>query len=140
MDLSAHLTNTALQTERGEAGVRLLDELVGCHVLSGPVQLSQRQRPPHAMGRMLDPEARHAAQPRSTQYPIFSKEDVEDLKGQVCSLLSELFKAAVEMSVHFQVRTARMLAERSYTDMTPATSERIRTIWRRLCCHSHQLS
>ena len=34
VDLSAHLTNTALQKERGEAGVRLLDELIGCHVLA----------------------------------------------------------------------------------------------------------
>ena len=103
MDLSAHLTNTALQQERGEAGVRLLDELVGCHVLSSPAQAARRQRPPHAMGMMLDPEARHAPQRQAAEFPVFSKEDIDDLKDQICDLLSETFKAAVEMSVHFQV-------------------------------------
>ncbi len=34
IDLAPHLTNSSLQTDRGEDGVRLLDELVGCHILS----------------------------------------------------------------------------------------------------------
>ncbi|KAJ3718805.1 tubulin-tyrosine ligase family-domain-containing protein, partial [Lentinula raphanica] len=33
-DLAPHLTNTSLQTHRGEQGVRLLNELIGCHILS----------------------------------------------------------------------------------------------------------
>ena len=35
VDLTAHLTNTSLQEHRGEEGVRLLSELVGCSVLDG---------------------------------------------------------------------------------------------------------
>ncbi|KAJ6604331.1 tubulin-tyrosine ligase [Mycena vulgaris] len=35
-DLAPHLTNTSLQTDRGEEGVRLFKELISCHVLSGP--------------------------------------------------------------------------------------------------------
>ena len=103
MDHSAHLTNTALQKERGEAGVRLLDELVGCHILSAPQQTPRRQRPPHAMGVMLDPETRRPSQRPATDYSVFSLTDVDDLKKQICDLLAETFKAAVEMSVHFQV-------------------------------------
>ncbi|CDO72339.1 hypothetical protein BN946_scf184977.g36 [Trametes cinnabarina] len=72
VDLAAHLTNTSLQTERGEAGVRLLDELIGCHVLSDPGHLA------------------------------FSHDDISAIKLQISDVLSETFKAAVEMSVHFQ--------------------------------------
>ncbi|KAJ7630636.1 tubulin-tyrosine ligase [Roridomyces roridus] len=36
VDLAPHLTNTSLQKDHGEEGVRLLEELVGSHVLSGP--------------------------------------------------------------------------------------------------------
>ncbi|CAK5265285.1 unnamed protein product [Mycena citricolor] len=35
LDLSAHLTNTSLQTHRGEDGVRLFRELETCHIMSG---------------------------------------------------------------------------------------------------------
>ncbi|KAJ7139810.1 tubulin-tyrosine ligase [Mycena epipterygia] len=35
VNLAPHLTNTSLQTDRGEEGVRLLKELVSCQVLSG---------------------------------------------------------------------------------------------------------
>ena len=116
MDLAAHLTNTSLQTERGEAGVRLLDELVGCHVLSSPQQSPRKQqpRPPRAMGIVMDPEALRlerrqlAAQARESQYPTLTAEDVEGLKKQVCEVLADTFKAAVEMSVHFQVSTTQL--------------------------------
>ena len=73
IDLAAHLTNTSLQTERGEAGVRLLDELPGCQILSLP-----------GLGTL-------------------ALEDVQDLKDQMSDVLAAAFKAALEMSVHFQV-------------------------------------
>lgn len=36
VDLGPHLTNTSLQAERGEEGVRLFSELISCQILSGP--------------------------------------------------------------------------------------------------------
>lgn len=106
-DLAAHLTNTSLQIERGEAGVRLLDELVGCHVLSAAPAPGQRQpvRPPYAMGQALDPEGIRATRKQESQYPTLALEDIADLKSQISAILAETFKAAVEMSVHFQVRS-----------------------------------
>ena len=77
MDLSAHLTNTSLQVERGEAGVRLLDELIGCNVLSG-----------------LD---------RTDENGTLTKSDLEDIKTQMADVLGQTFEAALDMSVHFQV-------------------------------------
>ena len=71
--LTPHLTNTSLQTDRGEAGVRLLDELVGCQILS---QGWDRK---------------------------FTGEDVGGLVNQIGEILSETFKAALENPVHFQV-------------------------------------
>ena len=71
--LTPHLTNTSLQTDRGEAGVRLLDELVGCQILSP------------GWDRKL------------------KEEDTNDLIAQIREILSETFKAALENPVHFQV-------------------------------------
>ena len=71
--LTPHLTNTSLQADRGEAGVRLLDELVGCQILSP------------GCDRKL------------------TEEDVNDLSDQIGKVLSETFKAALENPVHFQV-------------------------------------
>ena len=71
--LAPHLTNTSLQTDRGEAGVRLLNELVGCQILSS------------GWDRKL------------------MEEDVNDLVNQIGEILSETFKAALENPVHFQV-------------------------------------
>lgn len=76
MDLAPHLTNTALQQERGEEGVRLLDELVGCHIIS-------------ADGDSL-----------------FSAENVSELKQQIADILADTFKAAVSNPIHFQVSKA----------------------------------
>ena len=62
------------------------------------------------MGIVMDPEALRlerrqlAAQARESLYPTLTAEDVEELKKQVCEVLADTFKAAVEMSVHFQVR------------------------------------
>jgi len=72
--LAPHLTNTSLQTDRGETGVRLLDELVGCQILSP------------GWNRKL------------------TEGDVKDLVNQIGEVLSETFKAALENPVHFQVR------------------------------------
>ncbi|KAI0778076.1 hypothetical protein BD413DRAFT_704275, partial [Trametes elegans] len=107
LDLAAHLTNTSLQTERGESGVRLLDELVGCHVLSSPAPHRQQHKP-RAMGLAMDEDTmaivRQQQQRRvsDSRCPTITSEDISDLKQQVSDVLSETFKAAVEMSVHFQ--------------------------------------
>ncbi|KAI0361738.1 tubulin-tyrosine ligase [Trametes cingulata] len=110
LDLAAHLTNTSLQTDRGEAGVRLLDELVGCHVLSSPAHGPGRQQPKprRAMGQAMDPESIAAAKREQAedvldaQYPKMTSDDILQIKRQISDVLSETFKAAVEMSVHFQ--------------------------------------
>lgn len=77
VDLTPHLTNTSLQSDRGDEGVRLLDELSGCHILSGG-------------------NSDHGA--------LFTPEDIEDLKVQMSTVLAETFKAAIEMPIYFQVR------------------------------------
>ena len=71
--LTPHLTNTSLQIDHGESGVRLLDELVGCRILSV------------GSNRKL------------------TEEDVQSLIRQMGEILSETFKAALENPVHFQV-------------------------------------
>lgn len=119
-DLAAHLTNTSLQKERGEAGVRLFDELVGCHIISsgtatsnqpaGPAAHATRQpRAPRAIGEALDVDAIRAARKEQAEKAqqrrepsLLSADDIEDLKSQVAETLAETFKAALEMSVHFQ--------------------------------------
>ncbi|OJA10767.1 hypothetical protein AZE42_00319 [Rhizopogon vesiculosus] len=75
IDLAPHLTNTSLQSDRGEEGVRLLDELSGCHILSG----NNRDR-----------------------RALFTPEDIENLKVQMSTVLAETFKAALEMPIYFQ--------------------------------------
>jgi hypothetical protein len=75
IDLTPHLTNTSLQTHRGEEGVRLLSELVGCSILSGDT--------PGALK--------------------LTNEHIEMIVTQMAEVLSETFKAAVQSSVHFQV-------------------------------------
>lgn len=74
INLSPHLTNTSLQTERGEENVRLLDELVGCKILSG-----------------------------DGAHDVFSQDDHKTLISQIGDVLAETFKAGLEASVHFQV-------------------------------------
>ncbi|KIK47333.1 hypothetical protein CY34DRAFT_799494 [Suillus luteus UH-Slu-Lm8-n1] len=75
IDLTPHLTNTSLQIDRGEEGVHLLDELSGCHILSGA---------------------------DTDRGALFTPEDIEDIKVQMGSVLAETFKAALEMPIHFQ--------------------------------------
>jgi len=73
--LAPHLTNSSLQTHRGEEGVRLLDELVGCHIMSGDVGESRS---------------------------ILTQDHLENLQGQMADVLSETFKAAIQSPIHFQ--------------------------------------
>ena len=73
LSLKPHLTNTSLQTDRGEASVRLLNELVGCQILS-----------PEWDRRLTE-------------------EDVKGLVNKMGEIISETFKAALENPVHFQV-------------------------------------
>lgn len=80
VDMAPHLTNTSLQTHRGEDGVRLLDELVGSHVLSPGVQ--------------------------DVNHTILTVDDISNLKGQMAEILAETFKAALDSPVHFQVSHA----------------------------------
>jgi len=116
-NLAAHLTNTSLQTERGEAGVRLLDELIGCHVLSSssqtqslpseqPHKRARQERPARAMAEMVDVDRIRASRTeelhRVPQRDALTTEDVQDIKSQIADVLAETFKAALDMSVHFQ--------------------------------------
>jgi tubulin--tyrosine ligase len=84
IDLTPHLTNTSLQRHRGEEGVRLLDELIGCPILSHPGS-SQ-----NAIDSQL----------------TLTAGDIAELKDQMADVLSETFKAALENPVHFQVRSS----------------------------------
>ncbi|KAI0670003.1 tubulin-tyrosine ligase [Trametes maxima] len=108
LDLSPHLTNTSLHTDRGEAGVRLLSELVGAHVLSSHSSRKQQPRPRRAMGQILEAETIGASRREQAEQGfedrglIFTADDVSRIKDQISEVLSETFKAAVEMSVHFQ--------------------------------------
>ena len=77
VDLEPHLTNSSLQIHRGEEGVRLLDELVGCHVMSGDL----------------------GGIPRS----ILTQAHLENIQDQMADILSETFKAAIQSPIHFQV-------------------------------------
>jgi len=78
IDLAPHLTNSSLQTHRGE-GVRLFDELVGCHVMSGD--------PGGGPGSIL-----------------LAQSHLENIQDQMADTLSETFKAAIQSPIHFQVR------------------------------------
>lgn len=82
VDMAPHLTNTSLQTHRGEDGVRLLDELIGCHVLSPGTQ--------------------------DVNHTILTVDDISSLKGQMAEIMAETFKAALGNPVHFQVSHAKL--------------------------------
>jgi hypothetical protein len=75
MDLRPHLTNTSLQTHRGEEGVFLFGELLGCDVFT----------------------------PQSAERQIrFGEEDAANILDQMCDILADTLRAAVEHPVHFQ--------------------------------------
>ncbi|KAI9445132.1 TTL-domain-containing protein [Lactarius indigo] len=77
IDLVPHLTNSSLQTHRGEEGVRLFDELVGCHVMSGDA----------------------GDGPKSN---LLTQSHLENTQDQMAEALSETFKAAIQSPIHFQ--------------------------------------
>jgi tubulin---tyrosine ligase len=79
LDLAPHLTNTALQTHRGEEGVRLLDELIGCRIYS-------------------------VTSDDGDKTVRLTEGDIADIKDQITEILAETFKAAQAMPIHFQVR------------------------------------
>ncbi|KIM48050.1 hypothetical protein M413DRAFT_439754 [Hebeloma cylindrosporum] len=72
IDLRSHLTNTSLQSECGEANVRLLDELEGCHFLSG----GEDQQ--------------------------LCAADIDDLVSQIRNVLTDTFNSALQHPIHFQ--------------------------------------
>ncbi|KAF8898573.1 tubulin-tyrosine ligase [Infundibulicybe gibba] len=74
LDLTPHLTNTSLQTHRGDEGVRLLEELVGCHTPSNS----------------------------NSDQPTLTTMDVAHIVGQMVEVLAETFKAALATPIHFQ--------------------------------------
>ncbi|KAK7064488.1 tubulin-tyrosine ligase [Favolaschia claudopus] len=75
IDLGPHLTNTSLQAaERGEAGVRLLSELMSCRIMSGSGDAESQ----------------------------FSSEDLQSILDQIRDVLAETFKAALDNPIHFQ--------------------------------------
>ncbi|VDB86489.1 unnamed protein product [Peniophora sp. CBMAI 1063] len=73
VDLAPHLTNTSLQANKGEEGVRLLDELVGLKILS-----------------------------RSGDRTDLSEEHLQAIHAQMAEALAETFKAALATPIHFQ--------------------------------------
>jgi len=75
VSLTPHLTNTSLQTLSGGEHVHLLDELIGCRVLSGGEEPSNN---------------------------VLNTVDVAAIKQQIASALSETFRAALDQPVHFQ--------------------------------------
>jgi len=72
LDLTPHLTNTSLQIQCGDDNVRLLDELVGCHILSGESNATLRSS------------------------------DIDTIIIQMRDVLADTFKAALQNPVHFQ--------------------------------------
>jgi len=87
IDLAPHLTNSSLQTHREEEGVvRLLDELVGCHILSS--RGSSPDSPPGS-----DPD------------PTLTSDHLANIQDQIADTLAETFTAALQSPIHFQVRS-----------------------------------
>ena len=75
LDLKPHLTNTSLQIQCSDDNVRLLDELAGCHALSGESDV------------------------------ILRSSDIDTIIIQIRDVLADTFKAALQNPVHFQVRS-----------------------------------
>ena len=82
-DLKPHLTNTCLQEDHGEQNVRLLDELIGCQILSD------------------DPIGGTS----------FTADDVSAIKDRVGAVACETFKAALQFPIHFQARFSDLSPE-----------------------------
>ena len=87
IDLAPHLTNSSLQAHRGEDGVRLLDELVGSHILS--------------RGSSIPDFCLTGSDPDST----LTSDHLADIQDQVADALAETFTVALQSPIHFQVRS-----------------------------------
>ena len=92
IDLAPHLTNSSLQTDRGreleeEGLVRLLDDLVGCHILSSL--------------RGAAPDSSPGGDPDST----LTSDHLANIQDQIADTLAETFTAALQSPIHFQVRS-----------------------------------
>ena len=79
--LRLHLTNTSLQQERGEEGVRLLNELKGCHIMNGDTLL----------------------------HDTLDESDIRAIVSQMVEIIGETFRAATQMPVHFLVSSLFLL-------------------------------
>lgn len=102
-DLTPHLTNTSLQQGHGDANVRLFSELIGSRIVS-----------------LGDAEG---------QGESFSEADAKDMVDQISELLADVFQAAINSPIHFQVRpflTSKHEHNRSrITVLTLGSSKRI---------------
>ena len=78
IDLAPHLTNSSLQTQRGEEGVRLFDELIGCQVLS-------------------------CGADAPCGGSVLTLDHLTNIQDQIADTLAETFKAALQSPIHFQV-------------------------------------
>lgn len=93
IDLAPHLTNSSLQIHRGageedlEGIVRLLDELIGCHILS--------------RGASAAPDLPGCDGPDST----LTSDHLANIRDQIADTLAETFTAALQSPIHFQVRS-----------------------------------
>lgn len=94
IDLAPHLTNTSLllQAHRGlgEEGVLLLDELVGCHILS-------RGGANPDLALVL---------PDSDPDSILTLDHLANIQDQIADALAETFTATLQSPIHFQVRSS----------------------------------
>lgn len=77
LSMRSHLTNTSLQQERGEEGVRLLTELTACRIMNSGLS-----------GEQCD---------------VLDENDVQTIVSQMVEITGETFRAAVQMPVHFLV-------------------------------------
>jgi hypothetical protein len=109
VDLTPHLTNTCLQAEHDERYVRRLDELVGCRILD-----------------ILN------------DYGTFTSDDRDSILEQISDTLAEVFRAAVQMPVHFQVSVRSDVNYADEANRLVASAERLRTVRCRLPCWIQQ--
>ena len=105
--MAPHLTNTSLQIGRGDAGIRLLTELLGCSILSKD-------------GGM-----------------VLEDSDIEDIMNQTANILADAFRAALASPVHFQVGPiVPCLSTLALIFYITAPSECIRAFWSGPPCHA----
>ena len=77
-----------------------------------------------------------AGRRQQSQYPTLTEEDIASLKDQIGTVLAETFKAAVEMSVHFQVSSVTTTFGADDTHLLVASPKRVRAVWYRFRGHS----